>query len=284
LSGKSGSDGDGGRLYFAPGERRWLLEAECDGCAGYVLDLRVSDPEGRLAAEARAQAYLRNVHEPACPGCRSQERRRGGSSHQNGVEVWWDAPLGEWLGSAPLPGTGHAAWVPLGVRTYWARREAEAAAAMLLESGVPLRVAAHRSEVDPDAFTVLYDPESGRWVLRAGCHRCGGFELRLLAAGRGAIEWACSQARRCVERIGRDGCPHCRSLRERSVHRGPQERSTLWYDTSLGEWVAWQSIAGGGVTLPIGVARYDADERQLLQAGAAILFEDGGPGPEDELL
>jgi hypothetical protein len=284
LSGDSDRSGGGGRLFFAHGEGSWLFEAECDDCPGYVLDLRLSDPEGRPTAEARAEAYLRNVHEPACPGCKSRERWKEGTAPRSGIEVWWDAPSGEWFGAAPLHATGSAAWLPLGVRTYWARREAEASAAMLLEQGVPLRVVAHRSEVDPDVFAVLYDPEAGRWVLHAGCAACGGCELRLTPSGREAVERACAQARRCVERISRHGCPHCRSLRERASRREPDAPPTVWYDTFLGEWVAWQPMPGGGVTLPLGVSRYDADERRLLRAAADFHFGVGAPDADDELL
>jgi hypothetical protein len=169
------------------------------------------------------------------------------------------------------------------VRTYWARREAEVAAALLLEDGVPLRVAADRGEVDPDAFTVFYDVDASRWVLHAGCPDCGGCELPLLATGRGAIARACAQARRCVERIARTECLHCRSLRERSVSREPDDAPTLWFDTIAGEWVAWQPVEGGSVTLPIGVSRYDADERQLLMGAASLQLDDRWPDRDDEI-
>jgi hypothetical protein len=49
----------------------------------------------------------------------------------------------------------------------------------------------------------------------------------------------------------------------------------IWYDTLTGDWLAWQPLTAGGVTLPIGVGRYDADERQVLRAAARLHFDDG---------
>ena len=258
----------GGRLYYAAAEGSWLLEAPCEECAGFVLDLRVSDPTEMSTAQARADSYLRHVHRIACAGCESLERLKSEPPTGEGVEVWWDAASGEWLGSTIVDGT--SVCLPLGVRTYWARREAEAAGSMLLERGVPLRVAAHPAECDPDAYTIFYDVPAGRWALRTACPDCGGCDIRLIARGRGAVARACEQAQGCIERIAATECPNCRTLRERSIERDPDGPPALWFDTVLAGWVAWMPVEDGGVTMPVGLTRFDVNERQLLLAASGL--------------
>jgi hypothetical protein len=262
-----------GRVYLTDGGR-WLLRAECGDCSGYVLDLCVAGHGGGDTARARADAYMRNVHEVGCPACDTLERLARSDDAPLDTEVWWNPRAGEWHARFGIPGGSEPVFIGLGVHTYWARREAEAAAA-LMDQGVPLRVVAHREDLEPGAFTVLYDASTSRWVMHAGCAECGGCDLPLLARGRGAIDQACAQARRCLERILSTECPHCRSLRERSVCRDPDAPPVIWYDTLTGDWLAWQPLTAGGVTLPIGVGRYDADERQVLRAAARLHFDDG---------
>jgi hypothetical protein len=259
-------------VFYAAEEHDWVLRADCPACRGYRLGLRVPDPGKRLLAEVRASAFLEGVHSTACLGCQARARRNGEVKPESELDVWWDPSAGEWM--APLPGAQGVA-VPLGVRSYWARQEARAAARALGEAGfLPLRVAAEPAEVDPDACTVYYDLSSARWRLRIGCFECGGFELRLVAPGRGNVDLASAEALRCLERVADEGCPGCRSQAERAGAEEPADEPRLWFDTTAGEWVVSRPLGepGESVTLPLGIGRYDADEGQLLRAAAELLF------------
>jgi hypothetical protein len=259
-------------VFFAHDEGDWFLRADCPNCTGYQLALRVPDPDKRLLAEVRASAFLEGVHSASCLGCQALARRQGDLTPVNELDVWWDPSAGEWM--APLNGAPGAA-MPLGVCSFWARQEARAAALVLRDSGpLPLRVAAEPSELDRDACTVFYDTPSGRWHLRVPCFDCEGVELRLAALGRGNLETACAEALRCLDRVADEGCPHCRSQQEREGTSHVSEEPRLWYDTTGGEWVVWRPLGGPGhgLTLPLGIARYDADEGQLLRAASDVLF------------
>ena len=196
-------------------EGDWFLRADCPTCSGYRLALRVPDPEKRLLAEVRASAFLEGVHAMTLP--RLPGRRPAGAASL-------PPRTSSTSGGTPTRASGWApcrtmadASMPLGVRSYWARQEARAAARAMRESGpLPLRVAAEPAEVDDDSCTVFYDMSSGRWRLRVACFDCGGFELRLAALGRGNVETAAAEALRCLDRIGDEGCPHCRSEHERT--------------------------------------------------------------------
>src|SRR2546429_632657 len=123
---------------------------------------------------------------------------------------------------------------------------------------LPLRVAADPSEVEADASTIFYDVDSGRWRLRAVCFDCSGFELPLTSFGRGAVEAACDEALSCLELIAREGCPHCRTLREREAPRDCDDEPRIWFDTMARDWLMWQPIKGGaGGTMPLGIPRFD---------------------------
>jgi hypothetical protein len=272
-------------LFYAPEAGDWFLEADCPSCDGYRLALRVPDPDKRLLAEVRASAFLEGVHRLSCLGCQARARRNGELEPAGELDVWWDPDAGEWMG--PLPGTPSVA-MPLGVRSYWARQEARTAASVLREPGpLPLRVAAEPAEVEPDCCTVFYDPARVRWRLRVACFDCGGFELRLSALGHGNVEAAAAEALRCLDRVADEGCAQCRSARERDGLRGAHDEPRLWYDTSAGEWVVWRPAGdpGHGVTLPLGISRYDADEGHLLRTASDLLFGRGGRlGLEGESL
>ena len=262
-------------IFYAPDARDWFLEADCPRCHGYRLALRVPDPGKRVLAEVRASAFLEGVHSVTCLGCQARARRRGELRPAGEHDVWWDPGAGEWM--APVRGAAGAA-MPLGVRSYWARQEARAAARLLHEpTPLPLRVAAEPGDVEWDACTVFYEPSRGRWRLRVACFECGGFELRLAALGRGNVDAATVEALQCIHRVVEDGCPHCRSESERDGAGEAGGEPRLWYDTTAGEWVVWRPLggAGNGVTLPLGISRYDADEGQLLRAASDLLFGRG---------
>jgi hypothetical protein len=205
-------------------------------------------------------------------GCQARARRRGDVRAADALDVWWDAGAGEWM--APVEGAA----MPLGIRSYWARQEARAAARLLAEAiPLPLRVAAEPADLDRDTCTVFYDPASGRWRLWVACFECGGCELRLTVLGRGNVEVAAAEALQCLDRLADEGCPHCRSERERAGAGEAGEEPRLWYDTTEGDWVVSRSLGGPGtgITLPLGIRRYDADEGQLLRAASSLLFGRG---------
>jgi hypothetical protein len=262
-------------IFFAPDAGDWFLDADCPSCHGYRLALRVPDPRKRLLAEVRASAFLEGVHSLTCLGCQARARRRGEVEPADELDVWWDPGAGEWM--APVAGSPGTA-MPLGVRSYWARQEARAAARVLREgSPLPLRVAAEPRDVEAESCTVFYDTALARWRLRVPCFDCGGFELRLGALGRGNVDAAAAEALRCVERVADEGCPHCRAQKERAGAGDGFEEPRLWYDTTAGDWVVWRPLGGpgNGVTLPLGISRYDVEEGHLLRAASDLLFGRG---------
>jgi hypothetical protein len=175
-----------------------------------------------------------------------------------------------------LPGSAHGASLPLGIRTFWAPQEVRAAARALAGgSRMPLRVASDPSAVDGHTSTIYYDVGSGRWQLRAACFECDGFELALTSFGRGAVEAACDEAMACLDLVAREGCPNCRTLREREADRAPEDEPRIWYDTDSRDWLMWQPLEGceGGVTLPLGIPRFDARRALVYRSAAALLFD-----------
>ena len=255
-------------VFYVPDDD-WYLRADCPRCKGYALGLRVRDPHKRLLAEVRASAFLEGVHSLRCLGCEARARRRGDWPLDR--DVWWDPIGSQWM--APADASGGS--LPLGIRSYWARQEARAAARALREAGpLPLRVAAEPAEVDPDSYTVFYDAPTGRWLLHAACFDCGGFDLALRTRGRGGVEGATSEALRCLDRLAEEGCPHCRTELERDGLVPDSEEPRLWFDTRAGDWVVWRPLGGpgNGVTLPLDVGAYDADDGQLLRRASELLF------------
>jgi hypothetical protein len=91
------------------------------------------------------------------------------------------------------------------------------------------------------------------------------------------VETAAGEALRCLDRVADEGCPHCRTGRERDGSGESLEEPRLWYDTTEGEWVVWRPLggAGRGITLPLGISRYDADESSLLRTASELLFGGG---------
>jgi hypothetical protein len=177
---------------------------------------------------------------------------------------------------AQLPGSDASLSLPLGIRTFWAPQEVRAAARAIWSGGrLPLRVASEPEAVDPDASTIFYDVESGRWRLRTACFDCGGFEIGLTSFGRGAVEAACDEAMGCLDLVAREGCPNCRTSRERDAVRGHGEEPRIWFDTVMRDWLVWQPLESfaEGVTLPLGIGRYDARRAVVYRAAAALLFD-----------
>jgi hypothetical protein len=264
-------------VHWVDEERDWSVEAPCPECGGYRMPLQVRDPEhGRLAA-SRAEAFLTRIHaRGGCLGCEARTWRRGAGPRTAEPHVWWDTDTGQWMAWAQMPGSDTSLSLPLGIRTFWAPQEVRAAArAIWSGSRLPLRVASEPDAVDPDASTIFYDVDSGRWRLRTACFDCGGFELGLTSFGRGAVEAACDEAMSCLELVAREGCPHCRTLREREAVRHEEAEPRIWFDTITRDWLVWQPLEDfdDGVTLPLGIGRYDARRAIVYRAAAALLFD-----------
>jgi hypothetical protein len=264
-------------VHWVEEERDWSVEAACPHCGGYRMLLHVRDPEHGRLAESRAAAFLTRIHaRGGCLGCEARVWRSGDGPASSEPHVWWDTDTGQWMAWAHLPGSDASLSLPLGIRTFWAPQEVRAAARAIWSGGrLPLRVASEPDAVDPDASTIFYDVESGRWRLRAACFDCGGFELGLTSFGRGAVEAACDEAMSCLDLVAREGCPHCRTRRERDTNHQEDGEPRIWFDTITRDWLVWQPLEDftGGVTLPLGIGRYDARRAVVYRAAAALLFD-----------
>jgi hypothetical protein len=264
-------------VHWVAEERDWSVEATCEHCGGYRMLLHVRDPEHERLAESRADAFLTRIHaRGGCLGCEARVWRSGNGPSTGDPHVWWDTDTGQWMAWAQLPGSDASLSLPLGIRTFWAPQEVRAAARAIWSGGrLPLRVASEPDAVDPDASTIFYDVESGRWRLRTACFDCGGFEMSLTSFGRGAVEAACDEAMSCLELVAREGCPHCRTSRERESSRHADGEPRIWFDTITRDWLVWQPLEDldAGVTLPLGIGRFDARRAVVYRAAAALLFD-----------
>jgi hypothetical protein len=265
-------------VTWVPDEGDWSVFAPCDDCGGYTMMLQVREPEAIELAGTRAAAFLARIHaRGGCLGCEARRWRESPPPASSQPQVWWDTDTGQWMVWAGLPGSTDGISLPLGIRTFWAPQEVRAAARALTSgSRLPLRIAATPEEAEGDAAsTIFYDTGSGRWRMRVACPDCGGFELPLTSFGRGAVEAACDEALACLELIAREGCPACRTREERTAWRGDGDEPRIWFDTVSRDWLVWQPLEGaeGGVTLPLGVGRFDARRPLVYRAAAALLFD-----------
>ena len=264
-------------VHWVEEERDWSVEATCEACGGYRMQLQVRDADHERLAETRASAFLTRIHaRGGCLGCEAAIWRSGEGPATGDPHVWWDTETGQWMAWAQMPGSDASLSLPLGIRTFWAPQEVRAAARAIWSGGrLPLRVASEPDAVDPDASTIFYDIESGRWRLRTACFDCGGFEIGLTSFGRGAVEAACDEAMTCLDLVAREGCPNCRTKREREQVRGEDDEPRIWFDTKMRDWLVWQPLddSGQGVTLPLGIGRYDARRAVVYRAAAALLFD-----------
>ena len=264
---------------WVPEEHDWSVHATCDDCGGYRMLLQVRDPDGGELAYTRASAFLSRIHaRGGCLGCEARAWREGSRPRGSEPQVWWDTDTGQWMVWMVLPGSDDGASLPLGIRTFWAPQEVRAAARALTSgSRLPLRIATSAEEAGEGggASTIYYDTASGRWRLQAACPDCGGFELPLTSFGRGAVEAACDEALACLELLAREGCPGCRTAHERAAVRSEDDEPRIWFDTIVRDWLVWQPLTGadGGVTLPLGIGRFDARRPLVYRAAAALLFD-----------
>jgi hypothetical protein len=265
-------------VTWLPDESDWSVYAHCATCGGYRMLLQVRDPDGGDLAATRAAAFLARIHSRGgCLGCEARTWREHPAPSAGEPQVWWDTATSQWMVWTTLPGSDHGTSLPLGIRTFWAPQEVRAAArAVTSGSRLPLRIATSPDEVDRNAAsTIFYDVASGRWRLHATCLECGGFELPLTSFGRGAVEAACDEALACLELIAREGCPSCRTRQERVAVRGEGDEPRIWFDTVTRDWLVWQPLEGahGGVTLPLGIGRFDARRPLVYRAAASLLFD-----------
>jgi hypothetical protein len=264
-------------VTWLPDEGDWSVDAPCGECGGYRMLLQVRDPEAGDLAATRAGAFLARIHSRGgCLGCEARTWRESPVSRDGDPQVWWDTESGQWMVWTRVPGFALGASLPLGIRTFWAPQEVRAAARAITSGGrLPLRIATSPDEVEDGASTIYYDIGSGRWRLRTSCLDCGGFELPLTSFGRGAVEAACDEALACLELIAREGCPSCRSHTERHAPRGVDDEPRIWFDTHMRDWLVWQPLDGadGGVTLPLGIGRFDARRPLIYRAAAGLLFD-----------
>jgi len=263
-------------VEYLSDERDWSVDVPCDECGGYRMGLQVRDAAQADLARARAKAFITRVHaRGGCLACEARSWRERGAPTSGDYHVWWDTDSRDWMAWRRLPDHDHGISVPLGIHSFWAPQEVRAAARALWSSDrIPLRVATGRDTVSPDSSTIFYDADAGRWRLRVASFDCDGFELGLTSFGRGAVDAACDEALACLELIGREGCPHCRTLRERDDGRDDDE-PCIWFDTQARDWVMWQPLDGfdAGVTLPLGIGRFDARRAIVYRAAASLLFD-----------
>ena len=266
-------------VVWLPAESDWSVQAPCGECGGYRMLLQVPDPEAGDLAATRAAAFLARIHaRGGCLGCEAESWRASPAPRRDREpQVWWDTQTAQWMVWTEVPGSEHGVSLPLGIRTFWAPQEVRAAArAITSGSRLPLRIATNADEVEDDAAsTIFYDVGSGRWRLHAACPDCGGFQLPLTSFGRGAVEAACDEALACLELLAREGCPSCRSEQERNAERAEDGEPRIWFDTHVRDWLVWQPLEGaaGGVTLPLGIGRFDARRPLIYRAAAGLRFD-----------
>ncbi len=264
-------------VRWVPEQGDWSVRAECEHCGGYRMMLQVRDPDGSHLAETRAGAFLTRVHaRGGCLGCEANAWRTNRTPASGQSHVWWDTATDQWMAYRHLPGFSEGTSFPLGITTFWAPQEVRAAARALWSSDrLPLRVASDPSAVEPDTASIHYDVESGRWQLAVPCFDCDGFRTRLTSFGRGAVEAACDEAMGMLDLIAREGCPTCRTERERATVRQDEDEPRIWFDTHARDWLVWQPLEGcnGGVTMPLGIGRFDARRAVVYRAAAGLLFD-----------
>jgi hypothetical protein len=278
-------------ILYERADASWHLWVQCGRCGGHRLPLDLHEPAARARAEARAEAYL-DAAEGACLGCEAREWRSRVTPPADGeARVWWDVREdgGEWMAWQPLPGSRGGVSIPLGLRSYWARRAAQVARRALEQvDALPLRIALDPVAVESSVPTAFCAGRPAAWALWVPCFHCGGFELGLGVRGRGQVEAAGERARRCLARLASDGaCPRCVADRHRH-RRPPAGQVALWFDPEAGVWLLWQRLPGTteGVVLPLEISDYGVSEGDLHRAAADLVFAadrllEEGAGPHD---
>ena len=242
-----------------------VLDVECSKCGGFAIPL--DSPQ-------RAHTVRRQLERSACPGCVADDWRAG---RIPGVlpDMWWDTQTWEWMVTVPL---GDAiVTLPTGVRGFWARAQANAAALAVVDpDGCPIAISENGRPRERDQITLFFEAE--RWRIGVPCFDCGGFELALSVKRPSGVHRALAEAKHALVSIGRD-CPGCIARTEREAAAGGVE-PRLWFDPAVGDWVLSQPVSGmGAVTLPLGIGRLDPEPWVLESAAMRVLGQ-----PEDDLL
>lgn len=242
-----------------------VLHIDCKECGGFSVPLDSAE----RAHEVRAQ-----LKRSACAGCSARDWRAG--RHRSVLpDMWWDTRTWEWMVTVPL-GAGSIS-LPTGVRGFWARSQAHAAALALVDpEGPTITVAEDSQRRDRDVLTLFFEAE--RWRLAIPCFDCGGFDLALSARRPSAVHRALAEARTALLSIGHD-CPGCVARLEREAADAGGDEPRLWFDPAVGDWVLCRPIADGeaAVTLPLGINRLDPEPWVLESAAMRLL-----PRPGDE--
>lgn len=243
-----------------------VMNVDCPECGGFAIPL--DTPQ-------RAYAVRRQLERSACPGCVTREWRSG---RVEGVlpDMWWDTNTWEWMVTVPF---GDAtATLPTGIRGFWARAQANAAALALVDpTGSPIAIAEDGRPREGGRITLFFEAE--RWRLAIPCFDCGGFELELGIRRPSAVHRALAEAKEALLSIGRD-CPSCVARAEREAAESGDGEPRLWFDPAVGDWVLSQPFVGmGAVTLPLGIGRLDPEPWVLENAARRVLSR-----PGDDLL
>lgn len=241
-----------------------VIDVHCPECGGYSVPLDTA---------ARAHLVRAQLKRSSCHGC-ATKAWRSGLVPRVLPDMWWDTVTWEWMVTVPL-GDGSAT-LPTGVRGFWARSEAHAAAVALVDpSGFPITVAEGGSPPVRERLTLFF--EDHRWRLSIPCFECGGFDLALGIRRPSGVQRALAEAKDALISIGRD-CPNCVARSEREAAERSDGEPRLWFDPPVGDWVLSRQIGGmGAVTLPLGIGRLDPDPWVLETAAMRML---GQPGDE----
>ena len=241
-----------------------LIDVDCPECGGFAIP---------LDSPARAQPVRAQLKRSPCPGCTARDFRAG-RIHGVLPDIWWDTVTWEWMVTVPFGLS--TVTLPTGVRGFWARAEAHAAALALVDhDGIPIGVAENGRPRTRDGLSLFFD--NGRWRLSIPCFECGGFDLPLGTRRPSAVHRALAEAKQCVLAIGGD-CPGCVARSEREAAESGDGEPRLWFDPAVGDWVLSQTIgAVGAVTLPLGIGRLDPEPWVLENAAMRVL---AAPGDE----
>jgi hypothetical protein len=115
---------------------------------------------------------------------------------------------------------------------------------------------------------LVYRARDDRWWLRYPCATCGGVELPLLA--RPAVDHLASGLSLSLHA---GACPGCETSRNRGGCGGV-ERTNVWYDTVLRDWVVRLPCTGSGdgAILPLEIRWFDAPLSTVYRAAGDLAF------------
>lgn len=118
--------------------------------------------------------------------------------------------------------------------------------------------------------SLLYRAHGDQWWLCYPCRSCGGAALPLQARpDLGALTRGAPR----LELFGRvDTCPGCETRRNRSRMR--MSRPSVWYDTTVRDWVVqlpWIGPGDGAIS-PLEIRWFDASLADVYRAAGDLAF------------